>query len=97
MIFLFRIRHSSGRPLVRGVRSGSKLPEEENSSDRSSVSSQDSSSTATPVNKKVQYCSMRSGSKLPEEENSSDRSSVSSQDSSSTATPVNKKVEELFS
>jgi len=53
MFFRIRIRHSSGRPLVRGVRSGSKLPEEENSSDRSSVSSQDSSSTATPLNKKV--------------------------------------------
>jgi hypothetical protein len=36
-----RVRHGSGRPLARGVRSGSKIKEED-VSDRSSVSSQDS-------------------------------------------------------
>eukprot|EP00090_Calanus_glacialis_P010468 TRINITY_DN18857_c0_g1_i1.p1 TRINITY_DN18857_c0_g1~~TRINITY_DN18857_c0_g1_i1.p1 ORF type:complete len:1601 (-),score=506.46 TRINITY_DN18857_c0_g1_i1:766-5568(-) len=36
-----RVRHGSGRPLARGVRSGSKIKEED-ISDRSSVSSQDS-------------------------------------------------------
>ena len=49
-----RVRHGSGRPLMRGVRTGSKVKDEDGS-DKSSVSSQESGDLVTGV-KKDEVC-----------------------------------------
>ena len=48
-----RVRHGSGRPLVRGVRTGSKVKDED---DKSSVSSQEGGDLSTPSAIKKEDC-----------------------------------------
>ena len=48
-----RVRHGSGRPLVRGVRTGSKVKDED---DKSSVSSQEGGDLQSPAGKKEEIC-----------------------------------------
>ena len=48
-----RVRHGSGRPLVRGVRTGSKVKDED---DKSSVSSQEGGDMQSPGGKKEEIC-----------------------------------------